>query len=655
MPISAPGSSLHCLVSVGVCLFLLPFTLHGGDQPFSMTGWVPPSATQWTSLGNRLGEAIEQASKKKPIPSPGAYKAPLVGVDRTNGRLYAFPQTGALWVSDDRGQTFEWLNREVPNWGFNESPTSMCVHPEGKKIRIFSSNRNGFSLDAGKTWKYMNFKINYGFEDGVINWDGTGDGKMIVARSHTWPKPRMWLSRDAGESFVEYPEDITQQINTQSMALMDGDVLLFQGDKLMRTEDYGKTLTEVPLPAYTYVGANGKTGAGRFAGLSRRFKDKVYWLNGSGIYTSADKGLTWTVVGATFPADMLRQVSVRSGPLFGKDEKHMLVLCLDRVIETLDGGQNWHVLAELPVKLNDHPWAHSFGYDPIGDILYCNDRGHAGGPYLFGRLALKRWGDVEKVPPSAPTGIQANIVRAGNCVDLRWKASGDASGIYSYYIYVDGILQYRTEVPEIVLSNCSWNQELKVGVQAVDAWQNRSAVVEQVVRTGAKPARATLLKDLQSTIATFDGAPMDIVTDAATVADKAASALTFHVDGYEPNPVSRRASMPVPYGLGVRVKKSQKQGILEYALDRKYTRLMLDVGMRGGGWDRVGLKILLDGKQVAETKVDREQIDGGQKPEVIDLDLTNVKVLRFEFAGLKNPYWQVETVILGNAVLFAGK
>ena len=39
-------------------------------------------------------------------------------------------------------------------------------------MRIFSSDRSGFSLDGGKTWKYMNFNLKFGFEDGQINWDG---------------------------------------------------------------------------------------------------------------------------------------------------------------------------------------------------------------------------------------------------------------------------------------------------------------------------------------------------------------------------------------------------------------------------------------------------------------------------------------------------
>ena len=156
-------------------------------------------------------------------------------------------------------------------------------------------------------------------------------------------------------------------------------------------------------------------------------------------------------------------------------------------------------------RLEDAPWAYSFAYDPSGDVLYCNNRGHAGGPFLFGRLALKRWGDIEKIPPSDPADIQAEVLPAGNGAKVRWKPSSDASGIYTYRVFVDGALTYCTEQPEIVLSSFAWNQELKLAVQAMDAWQNLSAKAEHTVHLGGKPANAVLLKDLKSTTATFDG------------------------------------------------------------------------------------------------------------------------------------------------------
>lgn len=636
-------------------MFLRPPGVNGNEPPTGMANWVPPTAADWTSLGNRLNDAYLKTKRDNKAVHGGVVWAPLVAVDRTDGRLFAFPQGGALWVSKDRGQTFEWFNREITEWGFNESPSNLYISPEGGKMRIFSSENSGFSLDGGRTWKYMNFKLKFGFEDGQINWDRPGDGKMIVARSHTWPS-RMWLSRDAGESFTEFPPDIMKQINTQNMALLDDDVLLFQSDKLMRTEDHGVTLAEVPQPAGTDAG--GKKFRGAFIGLSRRFQDKVHWLHTTGVYTSADKGRTWVIVGKTFPDEWIQKRMVRSGPLIGKDANHLLVLCATHVAETLDGGASWHVLAELPTRLHDEPWAFSFAYDPTGDVLFCNNRGHSGGPFLFGRLALKRWGDVETVPPTAPGDIQAELLPAGNGVKLRWPASSDASGIYAYQVHVNGKLTFWTDQPEIVLSNYDWNQELKVAVQAMDAWRNLSTKVEQTVRLGPKPATAVLLKDLKSTIATFDDAPLEILVDTYLAADKSTRPVTFLVDGYEPNPIPRFVRKPVTNGFGIRVKPAFKLGVLEYALDQKYTRLLLDAGMGDSAWDRVQLKILVDGKEVLATQpFDYETLirSVGRKPAVIDIDVTNAKTLRFEMKVVHNRYWQEDVVVFGNALLFARK
>jgi hypothetical protein len=630
-----------------------PSLVLAADAPLnSSRDWVPPTAVDWISLGNRLEAAYRQTKKEDKRIAEGVIWAPLVSVDRTDGTLYAFPQGGPLWVSRDRGQTFEWLNREVASWGFNETPTNLQVSPEGKKMRIFSSERSGYSLDGGKSWKYMNFKIAFGFEDGHINWHG--DGKMIVARSHTWPKPRMWLSRDGGESFIEYSPEITKQINSQNMALMDDDVMVFQTTRLVRTEDYGKTLAEIPQP--TYQGPDGKSVPGTFIGVSQRFNNKIYWLNTTGIYISADKGKTWTIVGQPFPHDWIQKRLISTGPLFGKDENQMLVLCSGHVAETLDGGKSWHVLAELPVRIdNQHPYSYSFAYDPIGDVLYCNDRGHSGGPFLFGRLALKRRGIIETMPPTDPSEIRSELLPAGNGATVRWKPSSDASGIAWYRVYVDGALLCYTERPEIVLSNYAWNQELKIAVQAVDAWQNLSGKVEKTIRLGGKPANALLLKDLKSGIASFDGKPMEILADTYTAYDKRSQALTYQVDGYEPNPVPKHVRKQAKNGFGIRVKPVFKEGVLEYALDRKYTRLLLDFGMSHSEWDRVQLKILVDGKEVAAPKpIDYEtRIRAiGRKAESLDIDLSTAKTLRFEIKVMHNKYWQEDVLVLGNGLLF---
>ena len=275
---------------------------------------------------------------------------------------------------------------------------------------------------------------------------------------------------------------------------------------------------------------------------------------------------------------------------------------------------------------------------------------------MFGRLALKRWGDVEKIQPSAPTDLQIKILPTGNGVKLDWKSSSDASGIYAYRVYVDDALAYCTDQPEIVLSDFAWNQNLKIAVQAVDAWQNVSAKVEKTVRLGERPAHMVLLKDLKSSSALFDDAPMDILTDHYTASDKSNQPVTYLVDGYEPNPIPRYVRKTAAHGFGIRVKPSFKQGVLTYALEQKYTRLLLNVGMLNSSWETVQLKIIIDDTEILVTKpFDYETRNRaiGRKPEVVDIDVSKAKVLRFEITVVSNKNWEEDAVVFGSAMLMA--
>ena len=83
-------------VCVGACIILPPMGLAGDEPATSMRDWIPPTAADWTSLGKRLEDAYQQAKKENPKVGGGVLWAPLVSVDRTDGRLFAFPQGGAL-------------------------------------------------------------------------------------------------------------------------------------------------------------------------------------------------------------------------------------------------------------------------------------------------------------------------------------------------------------------------------------------------------------------------------------------------------------------------------------------------------------------------------------------------------------------------------
>lgn len=107
---------------------------------------------------------------------------------------------------------------------------------------------------------------------------------------------------------------------------------------------------------------------------------------------------------------------------------------------------------------------------------------------------------------------------------------------------------------------------------------------------------------------------------------------------------------------GIRVKPSFKQGTLVHALDQKYTRLLLNAGMRDSEWDRVRLKVFVDDKEVFATKpYDYGTLIRcvGRKAEAIDLDVSIAKTLRFELTVINNRYWNEDVLVLGNALLLA--
>lgn len=132
--------------------------------------------------------------------------------------------------------------------------------------------------------------------------------------------------------------------------------------------------------------------------------------------------------------------------------------------------------------------------------------------------------------------------------------------------------------------------------------------------------------------------------------------MTFLVDGFEPNPIARCVRKTATNAFGIRIKPTFKHGVLEYPLDRKYSRLLLDAGLSNSAWDRVQLKVLIDDKVVAapqpldyETRI-REI---GRKAEALDVDVSNAKTLRFKINVVDDRYWQEDVLVLGNGLLFA--
>lgn len=613
--------------------------------------WTPPDATDWVSLGSHLA-----ASSKKEIGKIGeTTAAPCVAVDRANGNLYAFPQGDRLWVSTDQGQTFHWLYKLVAGWGFNETPTSLVISPDGGKLAVFSSDHSGYSADAGATWRLFNFTLKFGFEVGVVNWDE--DAKLVLARSHTWPS-RLWISKDSGDSFTEIT---SPQNNDVNLGLLDGGVIASQPGnsdpytgkhELVRSEDFGKTWENVKLPAWP--GARTTKNYVQFLGVARRFKGKTYWLANCGVFTTTDSGKTWTLLGNFFPDDFVQNWNwVLTGPQFGKDENQMLVMLNDRFIETLDGGKSWHTLAYTPVKNNGgNVYQYSFAYDPIHDILYANHREHSGGPWVFGRVALKRWGKIDPTPPAKPADLAAVLTPQGNGVRLSWSASTGTSDIAFYRVYQNNILKCYTHETSAVIPDLKYNTHYNFAVRAIDDWQNLSDAATLGIDVPSSPAIGVFLSDLDWASATSEKPeptkehPATNEKGTPTKDTNTAGRPLILADSVF-QPTIAHVPLLSPFAKGLCVCKS---GTITYSLKKQYKRFVCNIGYdyqtgeQGSG--AAVFSVSADGVQKYQSPV----IDNNFTSIPLDIDITDVDMLTLTVTNSRNGF--LNRMDWANAMVF---
>jgi len=333
--------------------------------------WRAPDQPTWTSIiANVLASETKAGLGTDTV-------APPIAVDRTTGRVYIYGQGngGFLMTSTDAGETFV-KPPQPPNrgWGFIYfSPIS--VSPDGGRLAIFASS-GGLSLDAGNTWTVFSEGPKWGLEQASVNW--REDGRTVLAREHSCDgKEKIFLSTDTGKTW----NDLGNTHSATALGLLPSGTIVTQRTPefgkpalpVNRSDDQGKTWTTHPVP--TGPAAAGAEGGVQFSYAVVTFKNASYWLANAGLYTTKDDGRTWTVVGSPFPDSMAgREHFPVQGPMFGKDENHILVMLSDQFIESVDGGAHWHALMPTPVKVPSSYACAFAGYDPIRDNLYFSMR-----------------------------------------------------------------------------------------------------------------------------------------------------------------------------------------------------------------------------------------------------------------------------------------
>jgi photosystem II stability/assembly factor-like uncharacterized protein len=109
-----------------------------------------------------------------------------------------------------------------------------------------------------------------------------------------------------------------------------------------------------------------------FARTLEESKDKTMKRYESFLIVSKDGGKTWTKQG--------KNVDAAWGPLFGKDEKHIITLGRFGIItESVDSGETWKELTAFHLgkdyTVSIPGWFINLGYDPKGDVFYVSRMG----------------------------------------------------------------------------------------------------------------------------------------------------------------------------------------------------------------------------------------------------------------------------------------
>jgi len=298
---------------------------------------------QWVVISD--GILSELGRTHPPSNDPFALLTAGISVDRTNGDVYMLANNIGICKSTDQGKTFSLVSGNAVSGRF-ETGWGLNIDPAGGRLMCFAIyGSSGSSGDGGKTWTQS--KLSH-LDFGSVAWRDTG--KAFLAIGHE-SGGKLLFSRDDGQNWA------TLGVNYWGTGLFDSKTLLSsieKSDGIMRSTDGGATWARVSDENIA-------------APVMVDFKGVGYWLGEHGLLKSIDKGAHWTRI-APLPK------GATLGPMFGRDERHMVVASPDGLFETSNGGKSWTLAAPLApeIKVLKGGKYGTYGWDPIHNIFYAS-------------------------------------------------------------------------------------------------------------------------------------------------------------------------------------------------------------------------------------------------------------------------------------------
>ena len=310
-------------------------------------------AGQWTVISDAI---LAELLKTRSAPTdPYATVTAGISVDRTNGDVYMLANNIGICKSTDQGKSFRLISGGSVTGRF-ETSGGLNIDPNGKRLMCFSIyGSSAYSPNAGKTWQKSTLShLDYG----AVDWSDSA--KTFLAIGHE-SGGKLLFSSDTGQTWQ------TMGTGFWGAGLFDRKTLLSIKSGVQRSQDGGQTWTKV----------SGEPVAAPVMVLN---KGVGYWLGEHGLLVSRDKGLTWTTMPGTPKGATL-------GPLFGRDERTMVVGAPDGLFESHDAGKSWTLAAPLApeIKVLKGGLYGTYGWDPLRNIFYASQMRMPAYRYVIGK------------------------------------------------------------------------------------------------------------------------------------------------------------------------------------------------------------------------------------------------------------------------------
>ncbi|MCP5152823.1 MAG: hypothetical protein H6983_01565 [Ectothiorhodospiraceae bacterium] len=327
------------------------------------------------------GAATWNATTTQPVANPATDPPPfvnLVGVAPATARLYAFPSSGRVYMSDDGGDT--WFEPTVapPSDGFRA-----IVFASAGIFVASGNNRVVASTDGGDTWTTAG--LNADLDDRGVNALAVGAGDLLLAGT---TGKGLYKSTDLGANWTLANTGI-RNATVGALGFHPADDTLYaamggNGGAFARSTDGGATFTyadadlagaslnrlafDADVAGTVYTG-----GSFGFAGVFKTTDGGDTWVNlpkpggvlnfvlwalasgdttpttlyaGHGPYRSTDDGATWTLVDnglASTPPQLAQVEVIAVDPLTPTTVYASIPSIDDALYKTTDGGDTWNL------------------------------------------------------------------------------------------------------------------------------------------------------------------------------------------------------------------------------------------------------------------------------------------------------------------------